>query len=162
MSGAAFAFPMDRGWRIALVLAPLVLAGCASLSSDLQSAEAKCTPAPAMTGFVTCLNSMDEPVWQKESPENEPAYRDFAAARLSLAEDLDSGKITPQQFSRGTADARAKFAALLISNARARQAQLDHQRAEEEVDGLQKMPTMGASGMGGGMGDMNGMNGMGM
>ncbi|HWY63094.1 MAG TPA: hypothetical protein VNW15_14425 [Rhizomicrobium sp.] len=135
----------------------LLLAGCASLDSDLKSAEAKCAPTPSMTPFVTCLNGMDDPVWQKDSPENETAYKDFAAARLSLAENLDSGKITPTQFSQETAEARAKFVALLTQNARARQQEAERQRIEQEMSNMER-PTSAPSDMNNGMDKM----GMGM
>ncbi len=53
------------------------------------------------------------PQRKKDSPDDATAYQDFAAARLGLAQNLDSGKITAAQFTKGTADARAKFAAAL-------------------------------------------------
>ena len=155
MSGAVF-FPIaatrakGHGRRILGVPVLLLLAGCASLDSDLQSAEGKCAPTPAMTVFVTCLNSVDDPVWQKDSPESVPAYKDFAAARLGLAESLDSGKITPTQFSQGTAEARAKFTAVLIQKARARQEEAERQRTEQEMNGMDR-PTSAPSDMSNGM-----------
>jgi hypothetical protein len=133
----------------------LFLTGCASLSSDLAAAEAKCAPATVMTVYVTCLNAMDEPVWQKDSPGDAPAYRDFAAARLSLAQNLDGGKITALQFTHGTAQARAKFAALLIQNARARQDLAARQRTQQELEDMQKSNadmSKPDAGMGGNMG----------
>jgi hypothetical protein len=155
MRGAAFPpfpaiGPKGHGGHILAAAALLLAAGCASLDSDLQSAEAKCAPTSAITVFVTCLNTMDGPIWQKESPENEPAYKDFAAARLGLAENLDSGKITPTQFSEGTAKARAKFSALLIQNARARQQEVERQRTEQEMNSMER-PTSAPSDMGNGM-----------
>jgi hypothetical protein len=152
MDGAASSFlaTMPK-WRGACALvAPLIVAGCASLGSDLKTAEANCTPTPAMTPFVTCLNSADAPVWQKESLQNVPAYKDFAAARLALAENLDSGKITAAQFSEEAARASAKFAALLAKNARARQLEAERQRTEQEMNSMER-PTSAPSDMSNGM-----------
>jgi hypothetical protein len=158
MSGAAFslsAAAKTHGRHGLGAFAAFILAGCASLDSDLQSAEAKCVPTPAMMPFVTCLNSADDPVWQKDSPQNVPAYKAFAAARLGLAENLDGGKITPTQFSQGTAEARAKFTALLIQNARARQQEAERQRTEQEMNSMARpasVPSDMSNGMDKGMG----------
>jgi len=149
--------PVDRHLG---TCALLLLAGCASLDSDLKSAEAKCTPGPAMTVFVTCLNNADQAVWRKDSPDNEPAFGDFSAARLSLAEDLDSGKITAAQFSRGTAEARVKFLAVLAQNTRTRQQEAQRQRMEQEMNDMAR-PTSAPSDMSNGMDKGMGM-GMGM
>jgi hypothetical protein len=100
---------------------------------------------------------------KKDSPDDAPAYQDFAAARLSLAQNLDSGKITAAEFGAGTAQARAKFAALLVRNARARQEQAARMRTEEAVDDLQKTnPGMSKPDSGMGMGGSMGMGNMGM
>jgi len=142
--------------RYLSVLAALILAGCASLDSDLQSADAKCVQAAAMTAFVTCLDSMEDPVWQKDAPDNLPGYRTFAASRIALARDLDNGKITAAQFRDGAAQARAKFSALLAQNARTEQQQADLQRAQNAMQEMQQRPpatgldgaAMGGMGMG--------------
>jgi hypothetical protein len=146
--------------RWLLTGASLLVAGCASLSSDLQRAEAACAPTQVMTSFVTCLNSADEPVWQKESPSSAAAYRQFAAARLALAGDLDGGKITPAQFVAGTADARAKLVTVVAGDARARRQQIEQARADAMVQDFQKPMGSAAGDMG--MGGMtgNGMGGM--
>jgi hypothetical protein len=135
----------------------LMAAGCASLDSDLKSAEAKCPPSPAMTPFIACLNGVEGPVWQKDSPGDASAYQDFAAARLGLAQNLDSGKITPAQFTKGTADARAKFAAALTERAKSLQREAERERTEDEVQNLGKMTSgpMSPDHMGMGMGEMN-------
>jgi len=139
------------------VLVVLILAGCASLDSDLQSADGKCTQGATMTVFVTCLNSAEEPVWQKDAPDNLPGYRTFAAARMALAQDLDNGKITAAQFRDGAAQARAKFSALLAQNAHTQQEQAEAQRAQDAVQQMQQqMPPAGPDGMG--MGMNNNMN----
>ena len=138
----------------------LALAGCGSLGSDLQTAEAACAATPNMTPYVLCLNSAGEPVWQKDSPESVPAYRNFAATRLSLAQALDGGEITAAQFKDAAASARAKLAAVQFQAARNRQKDLDQQRAAEQVDGLGNKPQAirgdmangMSNGMGGGMG----------
>jgi hypothetical protein len=140
--------------RYLVVGAALILAGCASLSSDLHSVEAKCVPGAVMTEFVTCLNSAEEPVWQKDAADDLPAYRTFAAARMALAQDLDNGKITATQFQGGLAQARAKFNALLAQNASTRQQQAEQQRMQEMQDMQRAMPAppMNGMGMNGGMG----------
>ncbi len=141
--------------RFLAMPAVILLAGCASLDSDLKSADSKCTPGSAMTAFVTCLNGMEEPVWQKDAPDHVADYRRFAAARMSLALDLDSGKISATQFRDGAAAARATFSAHL----RTGQQQAASQRAEDDMQQmLQHSPPPGADGMGMGMG----MNNMGM
>jgi hypothetical protein len=134
----------------------LILAGCASLDSDLQSADAKCVQTAAMTVFVTCLDTMEEPVWQKDAPDNLPGYRTFAAARMALAQDLDNGKITAAQFRDGAAQARANFSALLAQNARTQQQQAELRRAQDTMQQMQQRPPatgldgmpMGGMGMG--------------
>lgn len=127
----------------------LTLAGCVSLDSDLQSADVKCSPAAAMTVFVACLNSTEEPVWQKDSPDNLPGYRTFAAARMVLAQDLDSGKISAAQFRDGATQARAKFSALLAQNARTQQQRAEQQRTQDALQEMeQRIPAAGIDGMG--------------
>ena len=135
--------------RYLSVLVALILAGCASLDSDLQSADAKCAPTAAMMTFVTCLNSMEYPIWQKASPDNIPGYRTFAAARIVLAQDLDSGKITAAQFRDGAVQARAKFSALLAQNARTEQQRAELQRTLDTMQEIQQRPPVtGIDGMG--------------
>jgi hypothetical protein len=127
----------------------LILAGCASLDSDLQSADVKCAPTATMTVFVTCLNSAEEPIWQKDSPNNVPGYRTFAAARMVLAQDFDSGNITAAQFRDGAAQARAKFSALLAQNTSTQQQRAEQQRAQDALQDMeQRMPAAGIDGMG--------------
>ena len=152
---------MPDGGRIQVLagLAALfVLTGCASLSADLKTADGKCPQSVAVTAFVTCLNGVESPVWEKDSPQDAPAYRAFADARLGLAQDLDSGKITAAQFTQGTADARAKFAAAQARNARAFAEEVARQRAQDDMDSMQKpMPSTGDMGMGMGMNGGMGM-----
>jgi hypothetical protein len=134
----------------------LMLAGCASLDSDLTAADARCTQGSAMTAFVTCLNQAEEPVWQKEAPASLAGYRSFAAARMALAADLDSGKITAAEFKDGAAAARAKFSTALAQNARAAQEQAQAQAAQ---DALQQMQQQQPTEMDG-RNSMGGMNNM--
>jgi hypothetical protein len=146
--------------RVIFAGALFIVAGCASLSDDLKAAGSKCPQSAAVTGFVTCLNQAEEAVFQKDAPENLPDYRAFAAARLRLAQNLDSGKITSAEFADGTAKAGAQFSALLIQNARARQQEAAAKRAEQDVQDMQttkptaSMGDTGMGGMGGGMGGM--------
>jgi hypothetical protein len=146
--------------RIIFAGALFILAGCASLSDDLKAAGSKCPQTATVTTFVTCLNDSEEAVFQKDAAENLPDYRAFAAARLSLAQNLDGGKITSAQFADETAKAGAQFAALLVQKARARQQEAAARRAEQDVQDMQGVkPTastgdMGMGGMGGGMGGM--------
>jgi hypothetical protein len=153
-SGCSAALSPYPAANQALALAILLgLAGCASLSADLKTADGKCPQTVAVTTFVTCLNGVESPVWEKDSPQDAAAYRAFAGTRLDLAQDLDSGKITAAQFTQATADARAKFAAARVENVRACREQAARQRAEDDVESLQKpMPTAGDMGMNGGMG----------
>ena len=152
--GRSAAFSPYPAASQALALAALLgLAGCASLSADLKTADGKCPQTGAVTAFVTCLNGVEGPVWEKDSPQDAPAYRAFAGTRLGLAQDLDSGKITAAQFTQATADARAKLAAARVENVRARQEQAARERSQDDMEGLQKpMPVTGDMGMNGGMG----------
>jgi hypothetical protein len=155
-SGCSAAFPFFPAATQALALtALLVLAGCASLSADLKNADGKCLQTAAVTAFVTCLNGVEGPIWEKDSPRDAAAYHAFADARLGLAQDLDRGKITAAQFTQGTTDARAKFAAVQVQNARAFAEEAARQRVQDDMDSMQKpMPSTGDMGMGmnGGMG----------
>jgi hypothetical protein len=142
--------------RYLLIGALVMLSGCASLDSDLKSAEAKCPPTPAMTPFITCLNTAEALVWEKDSPGDAPAFKDFAAARLGLAQNLDGGKITPAQFTQGTADARAKLATAIVRNEKSRQQEAMREQTQDQVQNLEKMaPPMNPDHMGMGMGEMN-------
>lgn len=134
----------------------LILAGCASLDSDLKSAQAKCTLTGTMTVYVTCLNDADEAVLRKDSPDNAPGYATFAAARLELAKNLDSGKITGAQFQGGVEQARAKLAVLLAQDAARRQQQADAQRAQDALQNMKPLAGMDATGMDNGMMSMRG------
>jgi len=141
------------------VLAVCVLAAsCASLESDLKTADAKCPQVSAMAAFVACLNQNEEPVWRHDAPEAMADYQTFAAARMALAEDLDSGKITPAQFRDGAAAARTRFSALMAESAKSQQNRAQAQRAEDDMQQMmQHTPPAGMDGMG-----MGGMNSMGM
>jgi hypothetical protein len=143
--------------RYLSVLAALILAGCASLDSDLQSADGKCTQGAAMTVYVRCLDSAEEPIWQKDAPDNLPGYRTFAAARMALAQDLDSGKINAAQFRDGAAQARAKFNAVLAQNAHSQQAQAEAQRAQDALQQMQQQMPPADDGMTNSMGMKNNM-----
>ena len=117
----------------------LILAGCASsLDADLKSAQAKCTATGTMTVFVTCLNDADEQVWRKDSPQDAPGYTAFAAARLDLAKNLDSRKITETQFRDGVDQARVKFLALVAQNAGIRRQQDEQRRMQDMLQNIQK------------------------
>ena len=146
--------------RLLAVSALVFLAGCASLADDLQVADAKCPQTPAMAPFVTCLNGVEEPVFQKDTPFDVPAWRIFAAARLGLAQQLDAGKITAAQFTSEASAARAQFAASVNALAQARQAEQQRARDQQTVETLQGLDKAGS---GPSMGDMGGMgNNMGM
>jgi hypothetical protein len=151
---------MRHGMRFLIPGVLLLMPGCASLNSDLQTAESKCAQTATMTPFIACLNSVETPVWQKDSPQDVPAYQDFAAARLRLAEDLDSGKIAAPQFAQGTAAARTKLVSVMAETIRARQQQLARQHMDDEMGDLQKSPLPPLQGDMGGMGGMG--NNMGM
>jgi hypothetical protein len=135
----------------------LPLAGCASLAGDLKTAEAACPSSAAMTPYVQCLNEADGPVWRADSPSDLAAYQAFAAARLSLAQGLDSGVINPAQFRDASAQLRDKFVHDLAASQRQRQAELERQRAQDMLDTMRK--TANPDDM---RGDMKGMGGMGM
>ena len=137
--------------RYVPVLAALLLAGCASLDADLKTADAQCAAGAAMTAFVTCLNQNEEPVWRKDAPDAVADYQTFAAARMALAADLDSGKITPAQFQAGAAQARTDFQKRLAANANAvREAKA--RRVEEDMEqAVQRFPQAGLEGGGRGM-----------
>ena len=146
--------------RILAVSALVFLAGCSSLADDLAAVRAKCPQTTAMAPFVTCLNGVEEPVFQKDSPSDVPAYRAFAAARLNLAQELDAGKITPTQFATAASAARAQFVASVSATAEARQAELQRSRDQQTIESLQGNERAGSSP---GMGDTGGMgNNMGM
>ena len=142
--------------RILPISALFFLAGCANLTDDLKTAGGKCAQGPAMAPFITCLNGAEEPVFQKDSPADVPAYRAFASARLNLAEQLDAGKITPAQFTTQASAARAQFAASVSALARARQAEQEQTRNRQTLESLQGSDRPGS---GPGMGDMGGMGG---
>jgi hypothetical protein len=85
-------------------------------------------------------------------------YQTFAAARMALAEDLDSGKITPTQFRDGAAAARTRFSALMAESAKSQQSHAQAQRAEDDMQQMmQHTPPAGMDGM-----DRGGMNSMGL
>ena len=132
----------------------LILAGCASLDSDLKSAQTKCSLTGMMTLYVTCLNDADEAVLRKDAPDDVQGYRTFAAARLDLAKKLDGAKITGAQFQDGVAQARANLAVTLAQDAGKRQQAAQAQRTQ---DALQNMKPLGdATGMDNGMMSMRG------
>jgi len=138
--------------RIAIAGVALVLAGCASVDEQLTAADAKCSQTAAMTVFVTCLNSQEEPVWQTQTADNLADYKLFADVRMGLAKDLDSGKITAAQFAAGAADARTTFRGHLEQNARrqmrSREAEAAQQNAADTLTQMQKaMPSPESSGM---------------
>src|SRR6185437_10159882 len=118
----------------------LMIAGCASLDSDLKSAQAACPQTSQLVPFIACLNRTETPVWQKDSPSDAPAFQAFAAARMDLAQNLDSGKITTVEYSRDMEAARQKFAQVLAGNARQRQVAEQRRRDQDAVDMLSRMP----------------------
>lgn len=146
--------------RILAISTLFFLAGCANLADDLQAVRAKCPQTTAMAPFITCLNTVEEPVFQKDSPSDVPAYRAFATARLNLAQELDAGKITPAQFTSEATQVGAKFTAALTAIAQARQAEAESNRERQTLESLQGTdkpgggPSMGS--------DMGGMGNMGM
>ena len=132
--------------------AAVLLAGCASVDSQLQAADAKCSQTGAMTLFMTCLNSAEEPVWQSQPPDQLEDYKLFAGERMGLAQDLDSGKITAAQFAAGAQMARATFRGHLEQDARkqmrSREAEAAQQNAVDTLQQMQKaMPSPESSGM---------------
>jgi hypothetical protein len=143
--------------RFPILFPLLFLTGCASLGDDLKTAEAACSLSAAMLPYVQCLNAADAAVWRRDSPSDLPAYEAFAAARLSLAQDLDRGAVTPAQFRDASAQVRAKFTRDLAANTRRRQDEMNRQNAQDMVDAMGKMQNPEDM-----RGDMKGMGGMGM
>ena len=137
--------------RYLAILAAVFLAGCVSLDAGLNAEDATCAQTGAITAYVACLNRVEEPVWLKAAPANMADYRTFAAARLAMAEDLNSNRITQAQFKEGAAKARAEFQAALVKSS-ARQQPQARQAGDDMENILQRSPQPGMDGMG-----MNGM-----
>lgn len=110
---------------LVIVVLAIALSGCSTLAPDLQSADAKCAQGKAMAPYVLCLYHVEEGVFLQDSPENVPAYEEFAIARLRLAGQLDAGKITIPQFNEAIIAAKSKFVDVQLRNAQVTQQRYD-------------------------------------
>lgn len=110
--------------RWAIVLFAVATAGCASqLSYDLGKSDESCHDQQwsSKVALVRCLEAHELPVWTKDEPATLDLYKEFAAARDTLAQQRDQGTLTEQQYGDRLAalehDVRARITDRRLSGA---------------------------------------------
>src|SRR5207253_726652 len=79
-------------------ICPLV-AACSDFAADMQTADTGCAAAGDAAPRARCYQAAEREVWAKEAPATLRDFDTYSSRRLQLAEALDAGAMTREEYA---------------------------------------------------------------